>query len=151
MADIVIEAPGVSAASLLAELHGQCFVQAWPETEMAQLLGSPGASAFIAIKASLPTGFLIARQAADEAEIIVVGTCPEARREGIARRLIEAASESLAARAATRLFAEVATGNLPARALHTGMGFREVGMRHGYYRRPDGKTEDAHVMMKDLP
>ena len=65
MADIVIEAPGVSAASLLAELHGQCFVQAWPETEMAQLLGSPGASAFIAIKASLPTGFLIARQAAD--------------------------------------------------------------------------------------
>ena len=66
MADIVIEAPGVSAASLLAELHGQCFVQAWPETEMAQLLGSPGASAFIAIKASLPTGFLIARQAADE-------------------------------------------------------------------------------------
>ena len=141
----------MAASGLLAGLHNHCFELPWPETEIARLLSTPGTSALIALRISEPVGFLIVRQAADEAEIIVIGTRPAARREGIARRLLGDASQSLAAQGVARLFAEVAAGNRPARQLYAGMGFREVGMRRGYYAREGGPDEDAHVMMKNLP
>lgn len=150
MAELAIEAVDGRAAPLLAELHRQCFEPGWSATELTQLLATPGASALIATRGADPIGFLIIRRAADEAEIIAIGTRPEMRREGIARRLIETASERLAATTVARLFAEVASGNRPARALYAGLGFSEVGMRHGYYASKEGPAEDAHVLLKAI-
>ncbi|MBM3519413.1 MAG: GNAT family N-acetyltransferase [Alphaproteobacteria bacterium] len=150
MAELAIEAVDGRAAALLAELHRQCFDMGWSEEELAALLATPGASALLATRGAEPLGFLITRQAADEAEIITIGTRPEMRREGIARHLIEAASQRLAAISVARFFAEVAAGNHAARALYARLGFSEVGMRHGYYAGKDGPAEDAHVLLKVL-
>jgi ribosomal-protein-alanine acetyltransferase len=83
------------------------------------------------------TGFLMARQAADEAEILNIAVRRAHRRTGVASALFLAALEQLHARKATRLFLEVRESNAPAIAFYQKHGFREVGRRPGYYRHPD--------------
>jgi ribosomal-protein-alanine N-acetyltransferase len=94
-------------------------------------------------------GFALLRRAADEAEIITIGTRPLAQRRGIARKLIAHAAARLAALGATSLFIEVAGSNAAARALYAACGFAEAGRRRDYYESRAGR-EDAIVMRKAL-
>jgi len=54
--------------------------------------------------------------------------------------------EVLAGRGVQQVFLEVRESNAPARALYTAQGFKEVGRRKQYYRRP---VEDAIVLRLD--
>ena len=91
-------------------------------------------------------GFVLARQAADEAEILMLAVLPAARRQGLGRRLVEACAAEAARHGATTLFLEVAAGNDAARALYRATGFAQVGRRRGYYA--DGA--DALVLRRPL-
>lgn len=51
----------------------------------------PGGFDFIARLADQPAGFIMARQAQDEDEIIFLGVLPDHRRHGLARTLVRAA------------------------------------------------------------
>lgn len=134
--------------ALLSALHGECFDMPWGQSEFARLLAMPGAVAILAFRAGEPLGFILLRQAAEEAEILTIGTRPKARRQGIARRLI---GEGLGHAAKARhVFIEVGAGNAAARALYAGLGFIRAGERKAYYRRADGRQEDAVVMRRDL-
>ena len=128
--------------ALLASLHASCFDDPWTEDDFARLLSMPGAEAHVAMKAGRPVGFVLARRAADETEIITIATLPSWRRQGIATALIAKAPPG------TKLFIEVAAGNAPARALYARCGFVEAGVRPGYYQR-QGTSEDAVVMRRD--
>lgn len=121
--------------ALLARLHGACFADAWSEAALAELLASPGAFAFLAGE---DEGFVLARAAAGEAEILSLGVIPALRRRGIARRLLSAAAGEAKRRGADRLFLEVAIDNGPALALYRRAGFAKVGRRAGYYHRREG-------------
>jgi len=97
----------------------------------------------VAIEDGRAVGYVLARQAADEAEILNLGVAPAARRRGIGRALVREGLAALAARGAEQVFLEVRESNAAARALYAEFGFAEVGRRRGYYRRP---TEDAIVL-----
>lgn len=97
----------------------------------------------MAVAEGRPAGYLLARHAADEGEILNLGVAPAARRRGIGRALVREGLNALAALGATRVFLEVRESNAAARALYAEFGFGEVGRRRGYYRRP---TEDAIVL-----
>ena len=77
---------------------------------------------------------------ADSSQIFTVGTVPHARRQGIARRLIEAMLEEARRRGATEVFLEVRVDNEAAKALYEGFGFSPLRIRRGYYNggRVDG-------------
>ena len=45
-----------------------------------------------------------------------------------------------------RLFLEVGQGNVAAIGLYTGLGFKEVGRRKGYYQHLGAAPEDALVL-----
>ncbi len=78
-------------------------------------------------------GFLVSRALVPgEREILNIAVDPEYRRLGIAQELIRA--EVLRNRGIHIL--EVRESNLAARALYRKMGFREVGLRPGYYENP---------------
>ncbi len=99
----------------------------------------------------LMRGLLVLQFAADEAEIINLGTVPSVRRCGLARELMtvgEALAFELGCR---RMVLEVAVDNTPARTLYTSLSYAEVGQRKGYYLRPDGIRMDALILAKDLP
>ena len=122
----------------LAALHAACFAEAWSSEFLGRLLEGAGVSAWAADNAA----FLILRIAADEAEVLSIGTRPEARRQGHAGALIRHGIEVARTAGARRLFLEVADDNAAAIALYRALGFAEVGRRRRYY---DGRT-DAIVL-----
>ncbi len=76
---------------------------------------------------------ILARYAADEAEVLTVAVVPERRQQGLGGRLVAAAAEEARKQGATRLFLEVSTRNPAARGLYQRLGFVQVGRRRGYY------------------
>jgi tRNA threonylcarbamoyl adenosine modification protein YeaZ/ribosomal-protein-alanine acetyltransferase len=147
---IIIEPAGPEAAGVLAGLHGLSFDTPWDENSFAGIMSSPGVVATVALESGEPLGFLLTRQAADEAEIITIGTKPTARRRGIAKRLIDHQLAEFPARGVAQVFLEVAEPNHAARALYQSLGFAEAGRRRGYYKRADGSVEDALLLRRAL-
>lgn len=134
----------VAHAPVMAAIHAACFPprERWGVDAMALQLGQPGGFGLI----DPAGGFLLARIAADEAEILTIAVAPEARRQGLAAALLRAATTRAAAAGARALFLEVAADNAPARSLYAAAGFVEVGRRKRYYA---GGT-DALIMRRDL-
>jgi ribosomal-protein-alanine acetyltransferase len=125
-------------ASQLAEiLQDAPETVAWLPAEPSS--GAALASTFLLVSESPHeiTGFLMARQAADEAEILNIAVRRAQRRTGVASALFLAALGELHVRKATRLFLEVRESNTPAIAFYRKHGFRQVGKRPAYYRHPD--------------
>lgn len=131
-------------AAVLAAIHAAAFPPGarWGADAMALQLGLPGAFGLI----DPDGGMVLARVAADEAEILTIAVLPELRRQGRARALLEAAAAKAAAAGAVSLFLEVAQANAAARALYAAAGFAPVGRRRGYY----GPGADALVLRRAL-
>jgi len=143
-----IRAAMVGEAPVLSALHAECFDNAWTAAEIAKLMAMPGAVTYLALDGDEPVAFILARQAAGEAEILTIGTRPFARRRGAARKLMSHLASDLRSAGPARLFIEVAAGNKAARALYEAEDFTVTGERKAYYERPGGRREDAVVMMK---
>ena len=130
-------------APLLAAIHAASFAaaEAWTVATFAAQLAMPPVFGLID-----GPGFVLARVAADEAEILTIAVHPDGRRHGHALRLLEAAEIEAADRGAAMMFLEVARTNAAARALYSVAGYTEAGLRRGYYS--DGG--DALVLRRTL-
>ena len=126
-------------APVLAAIHAAAEpARCWSAGVFALQLGLPGAFCLLD-----PAGaYLLARVAADEAEILSLATAPGLQRQGRAARLLRAARTEAAGHGATSLVLEVAVDNVAARGLYTGAGFATVGHRAGYY----GPGADALIL-----
>jgi ribosomal-protein-alanine N-acetyltransferase len=91
-------------------------------------------------------GYIVALEAADSGEILNLAVAPGGRRHGLGRALVKQVVETLRGRGVQEIYLEVRESNAPARALYAGHGFKEVGRRKQYYRRP---LEDAIVLRLD--
>lgn len=140
----MIQPAGIAYAPALAEIHAAAFPPGarWGADAMRLQLELPGVFALVDPRG----GMVLARVAADEAEILTLAVLPAQRRQGIARALLTAAGERAAADGATALFLEVALRNEAAHALYVACGFAPVGRRRRYYA--DG--DDALVMRRPL-
>jgi tRNA threonylcarbamoyladenosine biosynthesis protein TsaB len=146
---ISIKDVSLSAAPLLASLHGEAFGNGWSATAFEELMRMPGAAAQIALDLGEPSALLLTRRAADEAEIITLATRPHARRRGVARQLLERQLRELGRQGVRHVFLEVASSNMAALGLYRAMGFTETGRRKGYYQMSHG-AEDAIVMRREV-
>ena len=136
---------GPEDADRLAALHARAFERPWSEAEFAELLRGVGVTAFAAEQ-----GFILVRVLGPEAEVLTLAVAPEARRQGVGRGLVDTALEAAAARGAEAMFLEVAADNTAALALYERAGFERVGVRRGYYPRPDGPAADALTLRRLL-
>ena len=129
---IRLEPAGPLHAEALALVHAQAFPdgERWGPQAMALQLGLPGAFGWVAPEG----GFVLARVAADEAEVLTLAVLPEQRRHGLGRALLDQAMRTAGEQGARAMFLEVAEANRAARALYDGAGFLEVGRRRRYYR-----------------
>ncbi|MBU8544732.1 MULTISPECIES: GNAT family N-acetyltransferase [Roseomonadaceae] len=127
-----------------AALHAAAFPpgEAWGAAAIALMLELPGG--FGVLRPG--QGFVLARVAADEAEILTLAVVPAARRAGLGSALLAEAMAGAVLRGAQAMFLEVSERNVAARALYAAAGFAEVGRRRRYY--PDGS--DALVLRRDL-
>lgn len=137
---------------LVAALHAASFEEAWGVQAIAELMAMPGAFGLIvsepAEAGAQPAGFLLARIAADDCEILSIGIAPFRRRRGLARQLMDEATRLSGAAGARRIFLEVAEDNWAARRLYAALGFAPVGRRRNYYRR--GQVFVAALTMRRL-
>lgn len=131
-------------ADALAALHAASFPPAerWGADAITLMLEMQGAFGLHAPGA----GFVLARVAADEAEILTLAVVPAARRQGQGAALLAAAMAGAALRGAAAMFLEVSERNAAARALYASAGFDEAGRRRRYYA--DGA--DALVLRRGL-
>lgn len=132
----------------LAHIHAAAFAQSrgWSASEFAALTASP-----LCFVIAEPAGFALGRAIADEAELLTIATLPQARRQGLGRRLLAGFETTAAARGARQVFLEVAADNPAAIALYEAADWQHGGRRAGYYTRPGKASVDALVMTKKLP
>lgn len=139
-------APAGADPAAMAVLHARCFpdMRGWRTEEFAALLAESGV-----IAATAPSGFALARVAADEAELLTIAVDPDRRGAGQGGALLAEVLAGAAARGAARVFLEVAADNHAALSLYDRAGFTTCGRRRGYYRRPGGAV-DALIMARDI-
>ncbi len=145
-------------APVLASLHREDFARPWTDGEFLALIAQDPVFGFVALETGHaragPVGFVLARSAADEGEILTIAVARAHRRHGLGWQLMDAALRELYGQRAEALFLEVDETNQPALGLYRRLGFREVGRRPAYYDRPgaaagEGKSA-ALVMRRDL-
>ena len=143
-----------SHSASLAVLHREDFIRPWTGAEFADLLAQNTVFGFAAFETGKgragPVGFVLARLAAGEAEILTVAVSRAHRRQGLGRQLMDAVLRRLHAQRAEALFLEVDETNAPAIALYRRLGFHEVGKRPAYYQSADNRKANALVMRRDL-
>jgi [ribosomal protein S18]-alanine N-acetyltransferase len=134
----VVGQAGPSDAGLMAAIHAACFQKPWDEAAMARFAASGGdvlcLLAHVVDSSSAGSqGFLIARKAADEAELLTLAVMPACRRSGLGKALLKSAIATLHEAGAKTLFLEVEDGNEAALGLYRSLGAKAVGRRPGYY------------------
>ncbi len=133
----------------LSQLHAEGFDRAWPQDEIATMMADRQVSLLVALPIGRgrrqAAGFVVCREAADEAEVLSIAVSRKLRGNGIARQLMEQCLRQLHADRVRKLFLEVSDRNQAAIALYRSLGFCEVGVRAAYYRdlRQAGATTDA--------
>lgn len=133
--------PARDGAEALAALHRSAFADAWSVQAITDLLATPGTFAI-----HLQDGFILARVAGGEAEILTLAVRPAARGQGLGRALLQAAARQAQALGAADMFLEVGIDNPSALALYAGQGFVQVGQRKGYFN-----GRDALILKARLP
>lgn len=111
---------------------------------------SAGAFALGVESGGVLTGFVLARTAAGEAEILTLAVHPKQRRQGLARQLMQAAMAQARRQGACEMFLEVAVDNAAAIGLYSALGFEKRGRRYGYYGGVENPATDALVMRLGL-
>jgi ribosomal-protein-alanine N-acetyltransferase len=129
----------------LAALHAASFPDPWDAPAITALLATPGTFAF-----HHSDGFVLARIAGDEAEILTLAVAPAARGQGLGRALLQSAINQARRMGAVAMFLEVGVDNPAALALYSGLGFTRVGARKAYYAAGGG-SGDALVLRLSLP
>lgn len=151
--DYLLEPLTVADSDAVSVLHREDFVRPWTGGEFADLLAQDTVFGYAARevgqRGAAPAGFVLARLAADEGEILTVAVARAHRRRGLGWRLMDAVLRKLHAERAQSLFLEVEETNAGAIALYRRLAFREVGKRPAYYAASGGPT-GALVMRRDL-
>ncbi|WP_367716524.1 GNAT family N-acetyltransferase [Nitratireductor sp. GISD-1A_MAKvit] len=152
--EFVVRPLEVADSLVLADLHAGDFARPWSDAEFEALLTQEGVFGFavseIGRKPQQIAGFVLARQAADEGEILTILVAHNQRRNGLGRQLMDAVLFKMHGDRASALFLEVDENNTPAITLYRRLGFHQVGGRPDYYRDANGQRTSALVMRRDL-
>ncbi len=124
----------------IARLETILFSDPWSEEPLSQFLSSPFAKGYVGICQEKVVCYALCTHIAGEGEVLRIGTLPEYRRQGMAKKLLSLYFEDAKQEGANTLFLEVREQNLAARRLYEAIGFEQIGTRKHYYSNP---KEDA--------
>ena len=131
-------------------IERRVFQQPWSRAFFEKELATAFATLRAAVEphgdGELLIGYSVYWRVTDEVHLLNVAVHPERQHLGIGRILVHAMMRDSAASGARVIFLEVRAGNVAARSLYARLGFRELGLRRGYY----GPGQDAIVMERRL-
>lgn len=94
-------------------------------------------------------GYFVLMMAIDEAHLLNISVADKRQGMGFGARLLRHAMQVAAQAGATSVLLEVRPSNVQALAFYGHFGFRQIGVRRGYYPAEQG-SEDALVMRQVL-
>ncbi len=100
--------------------------------------------------AAMLAGYFLVMLAPDEAHLLNITVVPAYQGRGLGRLMLERVGVISRSHAAPAVLLEVRPSNPHALAVYRHMGFRQIGLRKGYYPAADQQREDAIVMRLDL-
>lgn len=136
--------PDGSMMPQIAELERECFSEPWSEKALLESMQA-GTKFFAVCQASTVLGYVGISTVLDEGYITNVAVTKSARRQGVASLLMHRLSVLARENSLSFISLEVRASNDSARALYQKFGYRDEGLRKGFYRNP---TEDAVIMTK---
>jgi ribosomal-protein-alanine N-acetyltransferase len=136
--------------SVMADAFDPHFGEAWSAVQLGGSLAQIDTWARLVRDDDGPLGFSLCRRIVDEAELLLIGVVPRARRCGIGLLLLETAQRDARLRGSRTMFLEMRDGNAAALELYRMQGFAEIGRRRDYYRGFGGNRHDAVTMRRNL-
>ena len=128
------------------EIERRSFAQPWSRAFFEKELATPFARLVVVVEEARPgptvVGYACRWRVTDEVHVLNVAVHPERRGRGFGRLLLEGIVGEARSSRARVVYLEVRAGNVVARRLYRSLGFRELGVRRGYY----GPGQDAIVM-----
>ena len=155
MRNIQIRTMRIEDIPSVAALEQEAFSEPWTEDGFAAALAQEGNCFVVAVTGIAPAecshekviGYCGLYTAADEGEITNIAVAEAYRCGGVGSALVGAVKKKAQQWEVCRIFLEVRASNMAAQSLYEKEGFKTVGLRKGFYRRP---AEDALVMCCDL-
>ena len=123
----------------IAAAETVCFTDPWSRSNLASLFDNDTVVGLVAESTgavSRLAGYVFARAIVGEGEILNIAVLPRFRGRGVAARLLDETLSRLAGLGAREVFLEVRESNEAAKRLYFRRGFRPVGLRADYYRKP---------------
>ena len=127
----------------IVQIETQSFADPWSDTLLRQMVSSPDVLFNVALLDGRVVGYIVLRTIQDEAEIYNLAIVPVARRQGIARQLLQNTLCMINGAGVCAVYLEVRAKNIAAIQLYQAAGFAQVGVRPGYYTNP---ADDAILM-----
>jgi ribosomal-protein-alanine N-acetyltransferase len=128
------------------EIERRSFALPWSQGFFEKELSTPFARLVVAVQEAgireTILGYTCRWRVTDEVHLLNVAVHPEHRGQGTGRTLVEFVIGEAHETCAHAIFLEVRAGNVVARRLYRHLGFRDLGLRRGYY----GPGQDAIVM-----
>ena len=128
------------------EIERRSFAQPWSRAFFEKELATPFARLVVTVEEAVPRpqviGYTCRWRVTDEVHLLNVAVHPERRGLGHGRALVAAVVAEAEAARARVVYLEVRAGNVIARRLYRHLGFKDLGVRRGYY----GPGQDAIVM-----
>ncbi len=88
-------------------------------------------------------GYAIYRLAVGEAHLFNIAIHPDYHNKGLGKVFLGFLLEKMRSTSANEVILEVRVSNVPARKLYQGFGFKQIGIRKGYYPGDNGEREDG--------
>ena len=128
------------------DIERRSFAQPWSRAFFEKELATPFARLVVVVEGAVPRpqviGYTCRWRVTDEVHLLNVAVHPERRGLGHGRALVAAVVAEAEAARGRVVYLEVRAGNVIARRLYRQLGFKDLGVRRGYY----GPGQDAIVM-----
>lgn len=146
--EVTLGEAAASDADAVYAIGALCFSDAWRRETVAADMARPHSLYLCARRGAEVLGYACFWFVADEAQLVNLGVRPEARRQGLGARLLEAGLAAAEARGMASMYLEVRVSNLAAQALYRAYGFAVQALRKGVYDLP---KEDGYIMARPIP
>lgn len=147
MKDLTIRQAGKRDIDAITDLEKICFSTPWSRDSIKHELTRNDMAFYVVAEIDgRVIGYGGMWHIIDEAHITNVAVMPEYRKKHIASAILAVMIEASSRRGIRRFTLEVRSSNEAAKTLYRNFGFKEEGLRKGYY---EDNGEDAVIMWRD--
>lgn len=134
-----------SDISAISDIEQSSFSDPWSENSFYAHISLEYSRSFVTTFLGKPVGYICCEHLIDEMNLLDIAVDEKMRNRGIAEHLINLLSDLCTYLDVLVFMLEVRESNIPAQNLYKKLGFKNEGVRKGYYSKP---KEDAYIMTK---